>query len=214
MNFPPAHIIDPLIQVQADNGEQRNVQPIPQVQPIKTYLINLISGPSAGKTTIAALLFAQLKMRGFAVEYVQEVAKSYVWLEDYTTLNNQHWLSFEQFKKMNCLQGKVRFIITDGCLLHGLYYNRFNKDNVSNVVKTEQLIWECYNKFNNINIYIKRGLYPYETAGRYHAESEAKLIDEFLKKVMVDRELMFIEFVPDYDKNISELVTQVCELMY
>ena len=42
---------------------------------VKTYVINIIGAPGVGKTTISALLFAKLKLRGYICEYVQEYAK-------------------------------------------------------------------------------------------------------------------------------------------
>ena len=42
-----------------------------------TYIINLLGGPGCGKSTIAALIFAKLKLheKKYSVEYVQEYAK-------------------------------------------------------------------------------------------------------------------------------------------
>jgi thymidylate kinase len=146
---------------------------------MKTYLINVIGGPSSGKTTACALLFAKLKIKGFIVEYVQEIAKGLVWAENYDLLDNQFWLSQTQYKALKCLDTKVQFIITDGCLLHGIYYNRNNINNVSNVEKTEKYIIDSFKQFNNINIFIERGHFPYEQIGRIQNEHESKCIDEF-----------------------------------
>ena len=46
----------------------------------------------------------------------------------------------------------VEFIVTDGPLLQGIYYNLHNADNTSNVDKTHKMIMECSKEFNNINI--------------------------------------------------------------
>lgn len=175
---------------------------------MKTFCINLISGPGGGKTTIAALLFAKLKIKGYVVEYVQEVAKSLVWMEDYEMLNNQYWVCQKQFNLLNCLQGKVRFIITDGCLLHGIYYNRNNPDNVSNIEKTEKYIQECFNKFDNINIFLKRGDYPYEQAGRQQTESESRMIDNFFLNYLEKNNHKFMQFEakPEVDDIIEYII--------
>lgn len=157
----------------------------------ETFLINLISGPSAGKTTACALLFAKLKILGYRVEYVQEVAKGLVWAEDYETLDNQYWVTQQQFKALNSLQEKVDFIITDGCLLHGIYYNQTNKNNVSDLEKTEEYIWSCFDKFNNINIFLERGDFPYEQAGRQQTEEESKEIDKYFLKMLKEKGLRF-----------------------
>lgn len=180
---------------------------------MKTYLINLISGPGAGKTSLAALLFFKLKMKRFMVEYIQEVAKGLVWAEEYDVLNNQYWVSQRQFKLLNSLQGKVQFIITDGCLLHGIYYNRNNENNVSNIEKTEQFIIESYNKFNNINIFLTRGDYPYEQAGRYQDEEEARYIDAFYHHFLKKNNIPFSSFEANEDHNVDEMIDYILSIV-
>jgi len=177
---------------------------------MKTYLVNLIGGPASGKTCLAALLFAKLKIQGYIVEYVQEVAKGLVWMEDYEMLNNQYWVSQKQFNILNCLQEKVQFIITDGCMLHGIYYNRNNEGNVSNVDKTEKYIWDCYHKFHNINIFLIRGDYPYEQAGRQQSEEESRCIDSFFLDLLKKRNLPFESFKakPEVDDMIEYILKQ------
>ncbi len=84
------------------------------------------------------------------------------------------------------MDGRVEFIVTDGSLLHGLYYNRANPDNVSNIVKTEMKILEYYNEFDNIVIWLERGAYPYEQAGRQQNEEEAIEVDRVLRAKLDD----------------------------
>lgn len=148
----------------------------------QTVLINLISGPGSGKTTTAAQIFAEMKIRKLNIEYVQEYAKLLVWTEKFETLNNQYQVSYEQFNIFNSLNGKVDFIITDGSLLHGLVYNVLNKDNTSNIIKTHQSILNWYSKFKNINIFLERDEnIPYESEGRLEDIMSAIEIDKLLK---------------------------------
>ena len=46
---------------------------------MKTKVINLVAGPSSGKSLVAALLFAELKMLHYKAEYIQEYAKILIW---------------------------------------------------------------------------------------------------------------------------------------
>lgn len=147
-------------------------------------IINLISGPGSGKTTLAAYIFAILKMKGYNIEYVQEYAKKLVWLEDFERLNNQYLVSKKQIDLLNKISNKVDLVITDGCIIQGLYFNKYNKNNVSNVEKTEDYIIKNFRKFNNINIFIERGDFPYEQTGRIESETEAKFIDQQLLKYL------------------------------
>jgi hypothetical protein len=174
----------------------------------KTYIINLVSGPSAGKTTLAAYLFYKMKMHGLSVEFVQEYAKTLVWQEDFDTLNDQYFVSTAQYRLFKPLNGLVDFIITDGSLLHGLYYNRFNPDNTSNIDKTELKILQMFNEFENINIFLERGSYKYETAGRLQTEEVAIQIDTVLKHLMAYNKIDFKSFSAENPDEILNYILQ------
>lgn len=153
---------------------------------MKTFVINVIGQPGSGKTCLTALLFAHLKIKGYIVEYASEYAKTLIWQEKFDELNNQYHVTNSQYKLFKSMIGKVEFIVTDGPLIHGLYYNRHNKDNVSDVFKTNNFILKCFNEFDNINIFLERGDFKYEQAGRQQTESEANLVGIILKQLLND----------------------------
>lgn len=157
---------------------------------------------------MAALLFAHLKMKGYVVELVSEVAKTLVWQGKFTELNNQYHVTNSQYKLFKSMSGKVEFIVTDGSLLHGLYYNRYNKDNVSDVVKTDQYIRKCFNEFNNIVIFLERGDFKYEQSGRLQNESEAKLIDVILANLLQDYHVPY-KVMKLKGSNVDEFIEYV-----
>lgn len=173
-----------------------------------TYVVNFIGGPGSGKTVNATLTFAQLKLLHCVAEYVNEYAKKLVWLGDFESLSNQYQVSLKQFRLLNVMNGKVKYIVTDACLLHGLYYNKNYENNVSNVKKTEEKIWECYNKFKNINIFLVRGSWPYEQEGRYQTEHLAKKIDSELENILIDNKLEYMRYDPDKN-TISNILDYI-----
>lgn len=180
----------------------------------QTYVINIIGGPGIGKTTISALLFANLKIRGYVCEYVQEFAKKLVWLQDYDTLNNQFFVSKEQYNLLKQIDRHVDFLITDGPLIHGIYYNKYNKDNNSNTDKVEKFILTSINKFKNINIVLDRVDRDYEKEGRIQTEEEAKDIDVILKHILRTNNFSFSSFLadPNQIENIVEYVIRISDL--
>ena len=177
----------------------------------QTHVINIIGGPGIGKTTISALLFANLKIKGYICEYVQEFAKKLVWLKDYDTLNNQFFVSREQYTLLKQIDGQVDFLITDGPLIHGIYYNKYNKDNNSNTDKVEKFILESIHKFKNINIVLDRVERDYETEGRIQTEQESKDIDVILKHILRTNNFTFLSFraEPEEIENITNEVIKL-----
>jgi hypothetical protein len=73
---------------------------------------------------------------------------------------------------LKALQSRVEWILTDSPLLLGLFYNRFHKDNVCNIEKTEKMILSRMEEFDNVYILLERGDFPYESSGRIHSMEE------------------------------------------
>lgn len=161
---------------------------------MRTRVVNLVAGPCAGKTVVSALLFAHLKKAGYLTEFAQEYAKDLVWQERFDELDNQYHVSTQQYRKFKSMVGKVEFIVTDGSLIHGLYYNRHNPTNVCDVDKTEKKILEYHNEFENIVIFVERGNFPFEQAGRQQNEAESKSIDTEIKNILLRHNISYITF--------------------
>lgn len=183
----------------------------------RTVVVNFLGSPCVGKSLLSALTFAELKLRGKVCEYVQEFAKTLVWLKDFTTLNDQYHVSSRQNGIIRSIvdTGQIDYIITDGPLLNGLYYNRYNPDNVSSVErlawkasglgpdvsepacniwasaqilqKTEKFILDRYAEYDNFNVYLRRGNFAYETAGRIQTLEEAKEVDVILYQLLKEK---------------------------
>lgn len=177
----------------------------------KTKIVNILGGPGVGKTLVAALVFGNMKLLGEKVEYVQEYAKKLVWLNDIDRLNDQYYVSCRQFSVLTSVVGCVDYIITDGPLLHGIYYNRNNADNMSNVEKTEKHIIGCHNKFDNINIYIERNKkVKYETAGRIQTYNGAVKVDVGLLEIFTEHGIEYKKFRSS-EKEIDNIVNYILE---
>lgn len=175
---------------------------------MKTVVVNFIGSPSAGKTTMCALLFAELKMLHQSVEIVPEFAKRLVWLERFDLLNNQHYVTSKQYRYLKSMKGKVRFILTDGSLLLGIHYNKSNKNNICNVVKLEGQIIEWINDFDNIYIHLERGEYEYDQAGRIETEQESNQVNLELIKIMDNLGVQYKSYKSDR-KHIPEILDHV-----
>lgn len=151
------------------------------------YIVNFISGPSVGKSLISALVYAELKLNGYTTEYVQEYAKQLVWLKKWDKLDNQYLVSTKQYSLIKVLDDipSIEYVVVDGALVLGLYYNRHYKTNVSNLDKTEDMIMERNNEFKNIYIHLERNpSVEFEQEGRVQTYSESLEVDSELKRIM------------------------------
>ena len=175
-----------------------------------TKILNFCGAAGAGKTVLSCLLFAELKIRGYKVEYVPEIAKNLVWTEQFDLLNNQHYVSTKQFDLLNAIYGKVDFIVTDGPLVHGIYYNRHNKDNFCNVEKVEKIILDYMSKFENIYIHVTKGKFPYEQAGRLQTEEESNVISLQMKEILDSLNIPYLSIISSKAavKDILAVVTK------
>lgn len=140
-------------------------------------VINLFGGPGAGKSTLAAEIFAGLKRKGICAELVTEYAKELVFEESWDVLADQAKVLDEQYKRIARLVGKVDIAITDGPILLSRVYDHDDDKNVWNDAL------DAHNEFNNWNIFVKRTK-PYEQRGRYQKEEEAKRLDTAIEMVL------------------------------
>jgi AAA domain len=163
---------------------------------MKTIVINFISGAGCGKSLMAALTFAELKMKHLKAEYVQEYAKTLVWQKRFDELDNQYHVSTQQYNMIKAVDGAVDYIVCDSGLLIGVFYNRFHKTNVCDIRKTEQMLLNKMSEFHNIYILLKRNPeFPFEIEGRLQNEKEAINIDSQFKELLDELNLNYLEIL-------------------
>jgi len=167
-------------------------------------VINFISGPGAGKSTLCAGLFHYMKKNGHDVEYVHEWAKELTWDERYRCLKDQISILGHQNNMLDRLKGKVDVAITDSCILLGLLYTPEEYFKYF-----EPLLVEVYKSYDNVNVFVERPD-TYVTEGRNQTHEEAKAIDRLVLGVLEKYDVPYIECRCDidpedlYDKIFNE----------
>lgn len=143
-------------------------------------VINFFAGPGAGKSTLAAGLFYNLKLRGINAELALEFAKDLTWEKRFEALGMQQYVFGEQYYRLKRLEGKVDVVVTDSPLL------------LSRVYRPEKLtegfvdmVGDSVNEFHNVNFVVERSK-TYLAAGRNQTEREARDLDDRILAALRD----------------------------
>lgn len=144
----------------------------------KTTVINLASGPRAGKSTLAAEMFYKMKKMGLDVELVTEYAKELVYQEDFTTLSNQVIVTQEQCRRQLVFKDKVEYIVTDSPIFLGMHYS----DDYQ-FLQVEKIIKANWDLYDNVIVNVKR-FGDYVQKGRVESEDESEGIDTDISKLI------------------------------
>lgn len=167
---------------------------------VTTKIINIIGEPSAGKSTLALELTANLKRQGINAELVTEFAKDLVWDNNLEALKNQEYIFAEQHKRIKRLVGKVDVIVTDSPLLLSTIYIE-TTDTCKSLIN---FIEDTVNTYDNDYYYLKRN-HPYQQVGRIHTEDEAKFIGTKLDKLS-DKLNAHLLYSKDSNYNVGYII--------
>lgn len=125
----------------------------------QTIVVNLYGQPSCGKSTGAAYIFSQLKMRGIDTELVTETVKDMVWEHNDDALTNQLYILGLHSQRFWRLRNQVRVIVTDSPILLTEIYNSFEKCGFYPSKSIEKCVndtAEAFSSlFDNLNFFVK-----------------------------------------------------------
>lgn len=173
--------------------------------PIETVYVNLLGGPSSGKSTTAARLFSEFKLKGHESEVVTEYAKDKVWEGTTAVFGDQFYISAKQWHRLFCLQGKVEFVVTDSPILMSATYADDNDHALKN------LIVDRHHRCKNVNIFVNRDESTFSQNGRLQNLEESKLKDTQIRNWIIqndDIHLYIDKYIP-----VEELYEKIQEFL-
>lgn len=168
-------------------------------------VVNLFAGPGAGKSSLAAMIFAELKQKGVTAELVTEFAKDCVWEGRNGPLKCQPYVFGEQLWRMERLRGRgVEVLVTDSPLLLSTIYARETPgaDAFAEVVRA----W--HDTFTNFNVRVIRSA-SYDTRGRLETAEEAAALDSPIWALTGGHASILRESLAGFDEVISRLIFRV-----
>lgn len=164
-------------------------------------VVNLFAGPGTGKSTSCAQIFAELKHQGINCEMVREFAKDKVWENSLNVLNDQLYVFGKQQHRLRVLNGQVDVVVTDSPILLSIIYDKTGNKNFKN------LVVDVHNEFETINIFLVREK-PYNPKGRVQDEEKAKILDNEIKKLLIELNIQF-NTVRSEKESVSEITKLV-----
>jgi nicotinamide riboside kinase len=144
-------------------------------------VVNINAGPSAGKSTLAADVYAKLKRLHINVELVREYAKDVVYSDSLSTLKDQVHILGEQHHRQFVLDGQCDVAITDSPILLCSIYNTFYTEYKA----FDALALEAHHRYDNLN-YVLARTNEFQAMGRVEDQQKSieidGMIESFLRK--------------------------------
>ena len=180
-------------------------------------VINIFGGPGAGKSTLAAEVFAHFKKNKLNVELVTEYAKDLVWEERNNILKDQLYILAKQNRRLERLRNKgIDVVVTDSPLLLGkIYFDLYNSNDTSKrSFLLKSLIIETFISYNNMNVFLSRNEdFEYQTTGRVQKNvEEAILLDKRIRKEV--KEVCSENSIVEFEAGSDTLYATIPEMIY
>jgi hypothetical protein len=150
-------------------------------------IVNFFAGPGAGKSTLAARVFADLKMAGYEAELVPEFAKVLTWSGHQQALRDQLYVFAKQDHRLEVLREQpLDVVVVDSPLLNSLiyappsYYRSF-----------KHLVLEVFNSYRNLNFLLRRGT-AYSAIGRNETPEGAMAKCREIEALLTDEQVPYV----------------------
>jgi nicotinamide riboside kinase len=168
---------------------------------MKKLVVSLYGGPGAGKTTLAAELFVELKKNNIDVEIVSEFAKDLVLEGRSEALKHQWYVIANQAFRIQSAYEHMQVVITDSPLLLGPIYDPESSPALL------ALCLEHYHKYNNLNVVLDRNLeFEYTTAGRIHSLTESISLDNRILTMLEDHNIPYLRYTEFGKDRVLQII--------
>ena len=171
--------------------------------------VSVYAGPGAGKSVLATWLFAELKIAGTNIQFVEEYVKKWAYEKKPISSFDQVYLFAKQMHKEDSyLKNGAEIIITDSPILQIGGYAKRNGD-----LFADELI-SIAQKFNNIypsvNIFLDRDGIEYKQDGRYEDYDAARKTDAVILQTMKEAKIDYEVFrTVDRHKILEHVLTKI-----
>lgn len=185
----------------------------------KTKIINLFGGPGVGKSTTAAGVFHKLQMMGFECDLPYEYPKISAWERNLSELSDQLYVLSSQHRNIVRSYGKVDYIILDSPIILSLIYKRMYGDGYPSMMyddSFDEFTMGLFNRYNNINFFIRRDTNRYVNEGRLQNKEESLYIDNEIHNLLKNNDIEFFDIIQERDisNKIAEHIAISSKVSY
>lgn len=174
-----------------------------------TKVINLFSGPSGGKSSIASGVFHELKRRDIPVDVPYEFPKVLAWDKNYPAIRDQLYVIGNQHRGIARSYGEVDYVVVDSPILLSLVYKNFYDETPTYPSsfygeEFDTFIVSLHRKYDSLNIFLERDGTKFEKGGRYQNLEESLRIDDIIKNLLERNNIPF-HAIPT-DRAVGEIL--------
>lgn len=178
-------------------------------------IICLYGGPGTGKSTTASGVFYKLKLKNYNCELNREYIKDWAWEGRSVKPGDQTYFFAKQARKERLyMENGCDFIITDSPLVlmhfYGLKYDKFEQSQNTSLMMLRHHHEICKTYGYKVEHYFLHREKPYQTAGRFQKEYEAKLIDVEIKDMLDNLNIKYNEIAAN-DMAVDYIVQNLTQ---
>ena len=154
-----------------------------------TVVVNLFGAPGSGKSTTAAGIFYNLKLKHTHCEMVREYVKSWSWEGRKPGDYDQMYILGKQIKYESLLYGKVDVLVTDSPIILSGFYEHFHGTGDMAAVAAAKFMTKAESNGIQYKNFWLSSHEHFDERGRHHSKEEVEDIGpqmrEWLSKMGV-----------------------------
>jgi hypothetical protein len=165
--------------------------------------INLFAGPCSGKSTIAARIFYEFKVKNYSIELVCEYIKKWAYEDRKPKSFDQTYIFGHQLHSEDLVvQSGVKNLVTDSPIFMQVCYAKRHGYSLWETHLEQAKVFEEKNP--SLNIFLDRTGIEYQESGRYEDHSQAIWMDGQIREFMDEHIQDYLTFrTTDVDDILS-----------
>lgn len=176
-----------------------------------SVVINLFGGSGLGKSTTAALIFGEMKLKNLHCELVREFVKEWAWSGRKVTSTDQNVIYENQLAREKMYYGKLDYIVTDSPLLLSPIYQKYytGDDPIAGLV-LDGLKTAEQDGVTHLNFLLQRNK-PFDPRGRYETAEQAREVDQLVQDYLELHKMPYYVITTNDRERVDQIISITTE---